>query len=242
VEAGQTRPLTLSRIEAVAKKVGKVPSAAEVYPSPVRITGVVFHNGWLQIDGHADFLGVPHVGFKGHLALDRIVLDYFAPIAARHGFTVAAGTVGAKGHVEYAPHIKIVDLEEIRIDGLKGDYAYHQRTARPAKDAAKATAEGAKEVSNKPGVLLKARRLSVNGATVGFVNEQVTPRYRVFFADTNLVFENSPTSSLGAPPPPGLPAGSWAAAPPRSARPSGPRPRVPTSTWTLGSRTPISRR
>jgi hypothetical protein len=194
VEAVQTRPLTLSRIDAVAKKVGKVPPAAEVYPSPVRITGVVFDNGWLQIDGHADFLGAPHVGFKGHLALDRIVLDYFAPIAARQGFTIAAGTVAANGHVEYAPHIKSVDLEEIRIDGLKGDYVYHQRTARAVQDAAKATAkataEGAKEVSNKPGILLKARRLSVNGATVGFVNEQVTPRYRVFFADTNLVFEN----------------------------------------------------
>jgi hypothetical protein len=190
VEAGQTRPLILSRIEVVTKKVGKVPSAADPYPSPVRITGVVFDSGWLQMDGHADFLGVPHVGFKGHLALDRIVLDYFAPIAARQGFTIAAGTVSANGHVEYAPHIKSVDLEEIRVDGLKGDYAYHQRTARPVKEAAKATAEGAKEFSNKPGILLKARRLSVHGATVGFVNEQVTPRYRVFFAAAHLVFEN----------------------------------------------------
>src|SRR4030095_14785738 len=46
--------------------------------------------------------------------------------------------------------------------------------------------------SNKPGILLKARRLSVNGATVGFVNEQVTPPYPVVFAGTNLVFAQLP--------------------------------------------------
>jgi uncharacterized protein DUF748 len=190
VDAGQTRALTLSRIEAVATEVGKVPSAAGVYPSPMRITGVVFDNGWLQMNGHADFLGMPHAGFKGQVTLDRIALDYLAPVAARHGLVVAAGTVALNGHVEYGPHIKLVDLEEMRIDGLKADYAYHKATAGPVKEAAKATAEGAKKVSNKPAVLLKARRLSVHGATVGFVNEQASPRYRVFFADTNLVFEN----------------------------------------------------
>jgi hypothetical protein len=118
VEAGQTRALTVSRIDAVAKQIGKVPSAADVYPSPVRITGVVFDNGLLQMDGRADFLGVPHLAFKSHLVLDRIALDYFAPLAARHGFTVATGTVAANGHVEFAPQMKILDLEEIRIDGL----------------------------------------------------------------------------------------------------------------------------
>jgi hypothetical protein len=167
-----------------------VPSVANVYPSPLWITGVVFDEGWLQMNGHADFLGVPHGGVKANLTLDRIVLDYLAPIAARHGFTGAAGTVRAYGQVEYAPHIKIVDVEEIRIDGLEGDYVYHERSARSLKEAGKATAEGAKAAAKRPGVLLKARRLSVHGATIGFINAQVTPRYRVFLADMNLVFEN----------------------------------------------------
>jgi uncharacterized protein DUF748 len=190
VDAGQARPLTLSRIEAAATQIGKVPSAAEVYPSPVRITGVVFEDGWLQMNGHADFLGMPHAGFKAQVTLDRIVLDYLAPVTARHGLMVASGTVALNGHVEYAPHLKLLDLEEVRIDGLKADYVYRKGTAGPAKAAAKAAAQGAREVSNEPGVFLKARRLSVHGATVGFVNEQASPRYRVFFADTNLVFEN----------------------------------------------------
>jgi hypothetical protein len=56
--------------------------------------------------------------------------------------------------------------------------------------AAQATKEKAAEVSNKPDVLLKARRIAVNGASLGFVNEEATPHYRVFMTDTNLVVEN----------------------------------------------------
>lgn len=83
-----------------------------------------------------------------------------------------------------------MELEEVRVDGLKGDYAYRKRTAQPVKAAAKATAEAAQEVSNDPGVLLKARRISATGATVGFVNEEAAPRYRVFLANTDLTMEN----------------------------------------------------
>jgi hypothetical protein len=190
VDAGQARPLVLRQIDAVVNNIRNVRSASDVYPSPIRVTAVIFDDGWLQADGQADFLRVPHAGFKGYVTLERVVLDYFGPIAARYGFTVNAGAVGGHGYVEYAPEVAVVDLEELRVDGLKGDYAYRKRTAAPVQKAAQATADTAKDVSNKPGVLLKARRVTVSGATVGFVNEQVSPRYRVFLADTDLVLEN----------------------------------------------------
>jgi hypothetical protein len=190
VDTGQIRPLTLRRIEVVVNDVRNVRSAPDVYPSPVRIEATIFDEGRLQIEGQADFLRVPYAGVKGHIALERVALDYFGPIAARYGFTLTAGTFGGKGNVEYAPEVKIVDLEEVRVDGLEADYAYHKRTVEPVKQAAKATAQAATEVSNKPGVLLKARRVSASGATVGFVNEQAAPHYRVFLANTDLVMEN----------------------------------------------------
>jgi hypothetical protein len=170
--------------------VRNVRSAPDVYPSPVRVTAQVFQQGWLEIDGRADFLRVPHAGVKGRIALERIALDDFRPVAARYGFTLTSGTLGGRGDVEYAPEVKALDLEEVRVEGLKGDYAYRRRTAQPVKEAAKTTAEAAEQVSNKPDVLIKARQISVRGATVGFVNEQATPHYRVFLADTDLVMEN----------------------------------------------------
>lgn len=190
VDSGQARPLVLRDIETVIHDIRNVRSAPDVYPSPIRLQATVFDDGRLDVRGQADFLRAPHLGVKGHIALERVALDYLQPVAARYGFTVAAGTFGGRGDVEYAPEVKVVDLGEVRVDGLKADYAYRTRTTQPVKKAAAKTAEAAREVANKPDVLLKARRISAGGATLGFVNEAARPRYRVFLADTDLVIEN----------------------------------------------------
>jgi hypothetical protein len=190
VDSGQARPLELKHIEAVVQDIRNVRSAPDVYPSPIELHATVFDEGRLAVKGQADFLRVPHLGVKGRIDLERVALDYLKPIAARYGFTLSAGTFGGGGQVEYAPEVTILDLDEVRVDGLRGDYTYRKRTAEPVKQAAAKTAEAAGEVSNKPDVLLKAKRISASGATVGFVNADATPRYRVFLADTDLVIEN----------------------------------------------------
>jgi hypothetical protein len=190
VDSGQARPLALTAINAAARDIRNVKSADDEYPSPVSVHAVVFDNGRLAVEGAADFLRTPHAAFKGHVGLEQIALDYFRPIAARYGFTIARGTFGAQGAVEYSPTVAVVDLEEVRVEGLHGDYAYRPRTAAPVKKAAEKTAEVAGKVSNRPDILLRARRITVAGATLGFVNEQASPRYRVFMADTDLVVEN----------------------------------------------------
>jgi Domain of Unknown Function (DUF748) len=190
IDGEQAKPITMTKIEVVVQDVRNVRSAPDVYPSPIEISATVFDDGKLEVKGQADFLRVPHLGVKGRIALENVALDSLKPIVARYGFTLAAGRFGGSGHVEYSPDVAILDLDEVRVDGLRGDYAYRKRTAKPVKEAAGKTVEKAAEVTNKPDVLLKAKRISANSATVGFVNEEAAPRYRVVMADTNLVIEN----------------------------------------------------
>src|SRR5207249_3429813 len=190
VDAGQARPLTLKAINVSVRNIRNVKSEPNEYPSPLELDAVVFDDGRLAVEGHADFLREPFAGVKGRLDLQKVALDYFKPIAARYGFALERGTFGGRGNIEYSPTIAIVDLEEVRVDGLHGDYAYRKKTAQPVKKAAQSTAQAAKEVSNKPDTLIKARRINVNGAALGFVNEDATPRYRVFMTDTNVVVDN----------------------------------------------------
>ena len=190
VEGGQARPLTLHALNAAVHNIRNVRSEPDVYPSPLTVEALVFDEGRLTINGAADLLREPYAGVKGRIELTRIALDYFRPIAARYGFTVTRGTFGGAGNVEYSPDVTVVDLEDMRVDGLQGDYAYRKRTVQPVKQAAKKTAEKAREVSNAPDVLLKARRITANGATIGFVNEDATPHYRVFLTGADLVVEN----------------------------------------------------
>lgn len=190
VDTGQIRPLTLRAINIAVRNIRNVQSENDDYPSPVTLDAIVFDDGKLAVDGHCDFLREPYAGLKGRIELERVALDYFKPIAARYGFALEKGTFGGKGTAEYSPTIAVVDLEEVRVDGLRGDYTYKAKTAEPVAKAARATAEAAKEASNQPDLLLKARHINVNGASMGFINADANPHYRVFMSDTNVVVEN----------------------------------------------------
>src|SRR5262249_52404202 len=136
-------------------------------------------------------------GGKGKADLAGLPLDYAKEVAARYGVMLTAGTFSGKGYLEVTPNVTIADLEEIRVDGLKADYTYRPKTAEPVKEAAKDTAQtakkasdAAKSVSNAPDMVLRVRRVSVNGATVGLVNENARPTYRLSLTHTNLMIEN----------------------------------------------------
>jgi Domain of Unknown Function (DUF748) len=190
VEAGQTQAMRISSLQAEAQDIRNVRSDPGDYPSPVHVEARVFDRGRLLVDGHADFLAEPYAGVKGHVEIADIALDYFRPVLERSNVLVTRGTFSGKGLIEYAPQFKKVDLEELRLDGLHADYLYHKPTAQVAKQAVKTTAQAAKEVSNNPGVVLHAREMKMTGATVGFVNKDSTPGYRVFIANTDLTVEN----------------------------------------------------
>jgi hypothetical protein len=200
VETGQARPLRISRINAIAKDIRNVRSAPKTYPSPLHVEAVVFDDGRLVVDGEADFLAEPFAGVKGAIELAKIDLDYFKPVLARYNLIVSRGVLSGKGQVEYAPTVKIVELEDLNLEGLRAEYLYRTRTAEVAKQVAKKTAEAAKEVSNKPDVLLKVKQLRITNGHFAFVNKEKTPEYRVFLAGTNLVlknFSNQKSEGLG---------------------------------------------
>jgi hypothetical protein len=197
VDAGQARPLTLTAVEAVAGNIRNVKSDPDDFPSPLTVTAAVFETGTLSLNGSADFLRVPYAGVKGKAELAGIPLDYAKEVAARYGVALTAGTFSGKGYLEVTPNVTIADLEEIRVDGLKADYTYRPKTADPGKEAAKNTAETAKKandatasVSNASDMVLRARRVSVNGASVGLVNVSAHPTYRLALTHTNLLIEN----------------------------------------------------
>jgi hypothetical protein len=190
VEKGQSEPLRISKLQVRAQDIRNVRSEPGDYPSPLHVDAQIFDRGRLAIDGHADFLAEPYAGVKGRVELADVDLDYFRPVLERANVVVTRGTFSGKGLVEYAPKFKKVDLDELRLDGLQAEYVYHKPKAAVAKEAVKATAEAAQNVSNDPGVVLHAREMKLTGATVGFVNKDREPHYRVFLANTDLTIEN----------------------------------------------------
>jgi hypothetical protein len=73
---------------------------------------------------------------------------------------------------------------------MKMDYIHSQRTAGAEKKRAAVVGKAAKEVSNKPGMLLRADQVSLTGCTLGMVNKAARKPYRVFLTDTDFHLSN----------------------------------------------------
>ena len=190
VDDGPFEPLELRAINFEADNIRNIRSRERDYPSAVHLDAVIFKRGKVTIDGHADFLAEPHLGIKADVALDQIELDYFKPVTRRYNVAVNKGVLSASGLVEYAPTIKVVDLEQATIRGVQVEYTHTPAEKGVVQAATAKTVKAAREASNEPGLLLRAKEMRVVDSTVGFANKAVKPPYRVFIAHANLTLSN----------------------------------------------------
>lgn len=190
VDHAGARPLTVRALNVEVRSIRLGGSGPDVDPSPLTVEAVVFDDGRLHVDGAADLRREPYPAFKGRLEVTRVALDRLGSLAAPYGLSVSRGTLGVAGSVEYSPDVKMVDLEYASVDGLQADYAYRKASAGPVKEVVREAADKAQQVINVPDVRLAARRISLEDATLGFVNEDAQPRYRVYLSDIDAQMEN----------------------------------------------------
>jgi Domain of Unknown Function (DUF748) len=190
VDDGPFEPLEVTGVNVVADNIRNIRSKERDYPSAVHLDAVVFKTGKVTVDAHADFLAEPHLGIRGAVALDGIDLDYFKAITNKYNVVVKKGLLSAKGLVEYAPTIKVVDLQDATVRQVQIEYIHTPAKKGVVQQATAQTAQKAKDISDEPGLLLRARELKVVDSTVGFVNKAATPPYRVFLTNTNLTVSN----------------------------------------------------
>lgn len=190
IDQDPKRPLALSHLNLQATNIRNVRLPDRVYPSSFHLDTAIFDTGHGSIDGDANFLAEPYPGIKGRLKLEKVPLDYFNTMAARSNLSIHGGVLRAAGDAEYAPTVKNAHLEYLTIQGMTLDYIHSQRTAGAEKKRAAIVGKAAKELTNKPGILIRADQLSLTGCNLGMVNEAARKPYRVFLADTDLHMSN----------------------------------------------------
>jgi hypothetical protein len=185
-----SRPLRLRQLNVRASNIRNVKSGAGVYPSDLRVDGVIVDSGTFRLEGQADFLAVPHMAVKAQVALEQIALAPFQPVARRHNLDLRRGTLSAAGDLEYAPTIRIVHLRQLTIDRLQADYIHTAQTAVVEQRRVQQVKQAAQEVSNAPGMLLRADQIRLTHSTLGFVNRAAQPDYRLFLDGAELDVQN----------------------------------------------------
>ncbi len=192
VDGGPFEPLEVSRINLKAENIRNIRSKDRTYPSDLHLDAVVFKDGRVTLDGHADFLAVPIPGIQGDVKLENVALDYFKPVLNRGSVAIQGGILSAAGAFEYGPTIRIADLKEATVSGMKIEYVQTPQAAaeKIPEKAARKTVEAAKEVNNAPDLLLRAGRVDLVDSRVGFFNKRTNPNYRAFVDIARLRLEN----------------------------------------------------
>jgi hypothetical protein len=192
VDEGPFPPLELSRINLKAQNIRNIRSKDRTYPSDVHLDAVVFESGRVTLDGHADFLAVPIPGVQGDVKLEGIALDYFKPVLNRGSVAIEGGTLAAAGAFEYGPTVRIADLKEASVKGMRIEYVSTPQAAAAGlpEKAARKTVQAVQKANNAPDLVLRARSVELVDSRVGFLNKRTTPTYRTFIDVARLHLEN----------------------------------------------------
>ena len=189
-DRGPYRPLEIRNLEFLAQNIRNIQSSEGEYPSEVYLSGAVFEKGRVELNGHADFLAEPHVAFRAKVNLDRIDLSYFRPLIERYQFAVRGGVVSTAGTLEYAAKKKILDVPDLRIDGLAADYLHVKDKTGPTEELSKKTGRAIEKQSNDPGLEVRLDRVRISGAEMGLINKASNPTYHLFVKDMRLEIDN----------------------------------------------------
>lgn len=190
IDQDPKKPLVLNHLNLQATNIRNIHQPNQVYPSAFHLDTAIFGIGHGSVDGDANFLGEPHPGIKARFKLENMPLDYFKSVIARSNFTIHGGVLQASGVTEYAPTVKSAHLKNLTIQGMNIEYIHSKRTAGAEKKRVAVVKKAAKELSNKPGILLQADQLNLTGCTLGMVNNAARTPYRLFFSETDVRMSN----------------------------------------------------
>lgn len=190
IDSPNSKPLRLQAIQFRAENIRNIESADNVYPSEIKLDAQVFDTGRLTVEGKADFLSEPHLGVDAEVTLAQVALKDLLPLAGRMNLQVREGTLDAKGHVEYSPLVRQVELRELTVDGLRADYVQAGRSAKKIQQATEAVKPPVAPGQRQPQLTLRVERGKIINSELGFVNKDTEPNYRVFLAQVEMTIQD----------------------------------------------------
>ena len=199
IDDDPNRPLYVSALNLVADNIRNVRSPDHAYPSDVRVDATIFDSGKLHVDGNANFLEEPFAGVDGDVTVRDVDLSYFKPVLARMNVRISKGSLGAQGHVEYAPRTQNIHLKQLTVRGVQLDYVHSAQTAAAEQARAQRIGQAADQVSHATTAVVHVDNLQIANSTVGFVDESADPPYRVFLANSDLTMRSLSNQVQDAP-------------------------------------------
>lgn len=190
IDKDPTKPLEVQHLDIDARNIRNVWSPDNVYPSTVHVGATVFGGGRVNVDGRANFMAEPTAAFDVDINAKDVPLATLKPVAAHVSLNLSKGVMNANGHAEIAPHKEDIHLKSVSVDGIELEYLHEPQTEIDEAQRIEAVKQTAKDVSNEPTTLVRVDQLDVKRSLIAYVDQTMSPGYRLFFADTNITVRN----------------------------------------------------
>lgn len=190
IDQDSKHPLKLTHLNLEASNIRNIHLPDKVYPSSFNLETDIFGSGHGTVDGKANFLAEPTPAVKADIKLSKVPMNYFKPMLARSNIEIEGGVLSAKGDIEYGRKVNVARLKEVAISGVKLDYVHTAKTAQAEKRRARKVKEAAKEVSNKPNLVLSVEHFSLTGSNLGMYYNVGGKKFRLFLSDAEFYLNN----------------------------------------------------
>lgn len=194
-------PVELEAIDLRVTNIRNIRSESETYPSSLALDARVFDEGYLEVEGDADFLSVPRPTGQIRFSLTGAPLARLAPASRLAGVAIRGGRVTAAGRLESAPDVSTIQIEELVVDGVEVDYVETEAPKTTAKAAAIKATESTTEAVTKSAtdsrIEIMIDSFEMRDANIGFVNAAVSPRYRLFLDIDRATLEDFSNRGVG---------------------------------------------
>lgn len=182
VDIDPKRPLHLEHLNLSAGNIRNIYAPKNTYPSTLRASAVLFNQASLAINGYANFLAKPFAGIWVRYWVQRLPLEPFDPVISHANLTVQGGIMDSTGIVQYAPWIEQAEVYNAKVDAINLRYA-HTPTTAGKDNHTKTVKQTAKQVNNKPGLILKVDKAEIEKSRVAYTDQGGKPPYTLFFTD-----------------------------------------------------------
>lgn len=183
VDVDPRRPLHLAHLYLTAANIRNIDAPNKTYPSTLQGNSVLFDQAKLTVNGYANFLAKPFAGVWIRYWVQGLPLEPFDPVISHANLTVHGGVMDSTGIVQYAPWIEQAEVYDAQVDGIDLKYIHVPQTADKEEKHVKQAKQTAKQVNNKPGLLLKIDRAEIEKSRVAYTNQAGKPPYTLFFTD-----------------------------------------------------------
>ncbi len=190
VDVDPKRPLHLEHLYLTAGNIRNLYAGNKVYPSSLHASAVLFNQAKLAVDGYANFLAKPYAGIWIRYWVQRLPLEPFDPVISHANLTVHGGVLDSSGIVQYAPWIAQAEVYDARVDGIDLKYVHLPQTTGKEQKHAQQAKQTAKQVNNKPGLILKVDRSEIERSRVAYTDQGGKPPYTLFFTDLTVTATN----------------------------------------------------